>query len=76
MIEALLIVGIVIASTAWYLRHRWRRRAEIIAIQTIASQHAAGLELLAKRYASGEINRDEYLQMRDDILACPAYLDG
>jgi putative membrane protein len=27
-----------------------------------------GLELLDERYARGEINRDEYLQKRGDIL--------
>jgi uncharacterized membrane protein len=63
MIEPILIVAIVIACTVWYMRHRWRRRAEFLAMQ-----HTSGLEMLAKRYARGDIDRDEYLQMKDDIL--------
>jgi uncharacterized membrane protein len=64
MIEPLLIVGIVIALTAWYVQHRWRRRVRIMA----ALRDSTGLELLARRYARGEIDRDEYLEKRGDIL--------
>ena len=32
---------------------------------------STGLELLARRYARGEIDRDEYLEKRDDILTAP-----
>jgi uncharacterized membrane protein len=63
MIEPIILVGIVIACTVWYMQHRWRRRAE-----SLAMQHTSGLELLAKRYARGDIDRAEYLQMKDDIL--------
>ena len=64
MIEPIIIVALVIACTAWYMQHRRRRRAE-----TFAMQHTSGLELLAKRYARGDIDREEYLQMKDDILS-------
>ncbi len=64
MIEPILIVAIAIACTVWYMQHRRRRRA-----RTLAMQHTSGLEMRAKRYARGDIERDEYLQMKDDILA-------
>ena len=64
MIEPLLIVGITIACTAWYVQHRWRRR-----VRTMATLHdVTGLEVLARRYASGEIDREEYLEKRADIV--------
>lgn len=63
MIEPLLIVGIAIAVTAWYVQHRWRRR-----LRSRAYRNSSGLELLAKRYACGDIDRDEYLQKRADIM--------
>lgn len=68
MFEAALIIAIAIACTAWYMQHRRRRRARVAA----TLHDPAGLELLARRYARGEIGRDEYLQKRSDILAYPA----
>jgi putative membrane protein len=65
MIEPIIIVAIAIACTAWYMQHMWRRRRA----RNKALRHSAGLEVLAARYARGEITRDEYLQKRDDILA-------
>jgi uncharacterized membrane protein len=71
MIETLVVVGIVIICTAWYMRHKWRRRG---AGGLAAPQHISVMEVLAARYARGEIKREEYLQMRDDILACPSLI--
>ncbi len=73
MIEPILVVGIVMALTAWYMQHRWRRwlrvrRAREDALRTVAVQHANGLEVLARRYARGEIDRAEYLQKKGDIV--------
>ena len=65
MIEPILIVGIAIAFTAWYMQHIWRRRRA----RKRALRFPTGLEVLAARYARGEIDRSEYLQKRDDILA-------
>jgi uncharacterized membrane protein len=67
MLEPLLIVGIVIAITAWYVQHKWRRRLRAMA--AIRERDCTGLELLSRRYARGEIDRDEYLEKRNDILA-------
>ena len=69
MLEPILIVGIVIAITAWYVQHKWRRRVRAIA--AIRERDTAVLDVLARRYASGEIDRDEYLQKRSDILSFP-----
>ena len=64
MLEPILIVGIAIALTAWFVQHRWRRRLRRLAVM----RDSSGLGLLAQRYARGEIDRDEYLQKRGDIL--------
>jgi uncharacterized membrane protein len=69
MLEPILIVGIVIAITAWYVQHKWRRRVRALA--ATRERDTAVLDVLAKRYASGEIDRDEYLQKRSDILSFP-----
>jgi len=69
MLEPILIVGIVIACTAWYVQHKWRKRVRALAAMRDATRDPTGLELLAKRYARGDIDRDEYLQKRNDILA-------
>ena len=67
MLEPILIVGIVIAITAWYVQHKWRRRVRAMA--AMRERDTAVLDVLARRYASGEIDRDEYLQKRSDILS-------
>jgi uncharacterized membrane protein len=59
-----LIVGIAITCTAWYVQHKWRRRVRA----TATRRDPNGLEVLARRYASGEIDREEYLEKRADIL--------
>jgi uncharacterized membrane protein len=69
MLEPILIVGIVIAITAWYVQHKWRRRVRALAAKR--ERDTAVLDVLARRYASGDIDRDEYLQMRSDILSFP-----
>jgi uncharacterized membrane protein len=69
MIEPILVVGIVIAITAWYVQHKWRRRVRAMA--ATRERGTAVLDVLARRYASGEIDRDEYLQKRSDILSFP-----
>jgi uncharacterized membrane protein len=69
MLEPILIVGIVIAITASYVQHKWRRRVRALA--AMRERDTAVLDVLARRYASGEIDRDEYLQKRSDILSFP-----
>jgi uncharacterized membrane protein len=69
MLEPILIVGIVAACTAWYVQHKWRKRMRALAAMRDATNDQTGLDLLAKRYARGDIGREEYLQKRNDILA-------
>jgi len=69
MLEPILIVGIVIAATAWYVQHKWRKRLRKLAMRD--PRAGTVLEVLATRYARGEIDRDEYLQKRSDILGYP-----
>jgi uncharacterized membrane protein len=64
MIEAVLVAAILITCLVWYAQHRRRRRAARVALL----RETAGLEVLATRYARGEIDRDEFRQKRDDIL--------
>ena len=66
MLEPIVIVGIVIAATAWYVQHKWRKRLRALAARN--PREGAVLELLARRYARGEIDRQEYLEKRSDIL--------
>jgi uncharacterized membrane protein len=66
MLEPIIIVGIVIAATAWYVQHKWRKRLRAMAARDL--REATVLELLARRYARGEIDRQEYLEKRSDIL--------
>jgi uncharacterized membrane protein len=73
MIEPILIVGITVALTAWYMQHRFRRwrrlrRARDDALRNMIALHANGLEVLARRYAHGEIDRAEYLEKKGDIV--------
>jgi uncharacterized membrane protein len=68
MLEPLLIVGIVIICTAWYVRHKWRLRTDAIRTDALHEVRApTGLEILALRYARGEIDRGEYLEKKQDI---------
>jgi len=69
IIEALLILGIVVGSLLWHFQAKRRRRAR--ARDREHMLHTMGLEVLANRYARGEISRDEYLQKRSDILGYP-----
>jgi uncharacterized membrane protein len=66
MLEPILIVAIVIAATTWYVRHKWKKRLRAVATRN--PREGTILELLARRYARGEIDREEYLQKRTDIL--------
>jgi uncharacterized membrane protein len=70
MLEPILIVGVVIAATAWYVQHKWRKRMRALAAVRDRREGTV-LELLGRRYAGGEIDREEYLQKRSDILGYP-----
>ncbi len=59
------VLFLVIAAIVWgtrYMSHSYHR------VQRQPEQSSRGLAILEERYASGEINRDEYLQRKKDIL--------
>ena len=64
IIVLLLIIGIVIASIVWLVSARMHRADS----PRLPARRSPGLEVLEERYARGEINRDEYLQKKQDIL--------
>lgn len=67
MIEVIVVLGILIALIAWYAQHRRIKRARLFA----KLRDPDGLEMLARRYARGDISREEYLQKRSDIEGPP-----
>ena len=67
LIVLLLILAIVIALVAWFVRAIIRGMTEGEEPPRNPTWCAAGLEVLAQRYARGEIKRDEYLQKKTDI---------
>jgi putative membrane protein len=64
-IFGLLVLALVIAALVWLARAILRPRDRE---PPLAGRAAAGLDVLDQRYARGEINRDEYLQKRADVL--------
>ena len=61
------LVLLVLAVTAivWIVRTPWHSH---FPPPPRADRGSAGLDILEERYARGEINRDEYLQRKRDIL--------
>jgi putative membrane protein len=63
-IFGLLLLALIILALVWFARALLRSRERL----PQPGRHPAGLDLLDQRYARGEINRDEYLQKRADVL--------
>jgi putative membrane protein len=63
MIFWVVILIAIVAGVVWLVRSM----AGAPPPQT-GGRRSAGLDLLEERYARGEINRDEYLQKKRDIL--------
>ena len=63
-IFGLLLLVLVIVAVVWLVRAMLRPHDRA----PRAEHRAAGLDILDQRYARGEINRDEYLQKRGDVL--------
>lgn len=64
MIIWVVIFVVIVAGLVWLVRSMSGGGAS-----GIAARRSAGVEVLEERYARGEINRDEYLQKKRDILA-------
>ena len=64
MIIWVLFIAAVIVGVVWLVR----AVAPSGQRNRLPERRAAGLDLLEERYARGEINRDEFLQKKRDIL--------
>lgn len=63
-IFGLLVLVLIIAALVWLVRRILRSQDR----ELRAGRALAGLDVLDQRYTRGEINRDEYLQKRADVL--------
>ncbi len=63
MIVWVVIVAAVIALCAWMMRS-----VCMPGMHRHAVARSPGLDVLEQRYARGEINRDEYLQKKQDLV--------
>ena len=63
MIIWLVILIAVIAGVVWLVR-----TMTPASVHHLPARRPAGLDVLEERYARGEINRDEYLQKKRDML--------
>ena len=63
MIIWLLILALIIAGVVWLVRAMARPNES----QSHQERRLSGLDILEQRYARGEINRDEYLQKKQDM---------
>ena len=62
MIAWIVIIAAVIALCAWMMRS-----VCMPGMHRHGGARSAGLDVLEQRYARGEINRDEYLQKKQDL---------
>jgi putative membrane protein len=62
MIFWVIILIAIVAGVVWLVR------SMAGAAPPAGGRRSVGLDLLEERYARGEINRDEYLQKKRDIL--------
>jgi putative membrane protein len=58
-----LVIAVTIVASLWFLR-----RFAPAGPHRMAAPRSGGLDVLEQRYARGEINRDEYLQKKSDIV--------
>lgn len=60
----IIILGAIIAAVAWFARSTTPPD-----MHQPDPRQSASLDVLKERYARGEMNRDEYLQKKQDISA-------
>lgn len=63
MIVWVIVLVAIIAGVVWLVR-----TVALGNTQQTSARRSAGLDVLEERYARGEINRDEYLQKKRDIV--------
>jgi putative membrane protein len=64
-IFGLLILALIVVAIVWFARAFLARREPV----GHTERHSTSLDVLNTRYARGEINREEYLQKRTDVLS-------
>lgn len=62
MIFWIIILAVIIAAVVWFAR-----TIAPSGMHQSYPQRSPGLDVLEERYARGEINREEYLQKKQDI---------
>ncbi len=65
MVFWVVILIAVVVGIVWLVRSMTSAGAH----DALPARRSAGIDVLEERYARGEINRDEYLQKKRDILA-------
>lgn len=63
MIIWLVILALIIAGVVWLMRSNTRTGRFLP-----TDRRSSGLDILEERYARGEIDRDEYVQKKKDLL--------
>jgi putative membrane protein len=58
----LVVLAAVIAAVVWFVRSQQGNRSGLL------ERRSDSLQILEQRYARGEIDRNEYLQKKRDIL--------
>ena len=59
----ILVLALIIAGIVWLVRSVPRQAGS----QMLTQHRLTGLDILEQRYARGEINREEYLQKKQDM---------
>ncbi len=62
LISWIIILGVIIAGVSWLMRTMPPPGAHHSLVR-----RSSGLDVLEERYARGEINREEYLQKKQDL---------
>ena len=62
-----IVIIVIIVAMVWYARG-----GAPAGLLRTAPRQPPGLDLLAERYARGEIDRDEYLEKKGDLGRAPA----
>jgi putative membrane protein len=60
----LLLLALIVVAVVWVVRATVRAGDR----PPRSASHSAGLAVLDERYARGEINREDYLQKKRDVL--------
>ena len=64
MLFGLIFLVVIIAVVVWLVRGGWQPDRHA----TVSDSRSRGLDILQERYARGEIDRDEYLKKKQDLL--------